>query len=336
MSPCLPHIVACCGVLRRTDGQILIAQRPVGKVAAGHWEFPGGKIEPGETPREALIRELREELGVIVTGCRPLIRLRHAYSDRVVTLHCWLVDAFEGEPQGLEGQAFAWVSPSQVRDYAVLPTVWPILPAVALPSNYVFTRPDAGEDEIREGLSLLPAGALLRLRLPKLDDGAYERLAGRILPEAQALGHPVLLDRSREQALELGADGWHASSAVWSAHRTALGAGLVLESCSASNAGRPFWLAGSAHTREDLFELKSLGADFAVLGMVQPSSSHPGTAPLGWPGFADAVLEAGLPVYALGGLRLDDRLTAFTHGGQGIAGISVYWSRESRCGGSSG
>lgn len=104
------------GVADNGEGRVLIAQRPVGKSYAGKWEFPGGKLEPGETVFEALVREFREELGMAVESGVELFRHRHRYPDRHVELHVWQVQQFHGEPRGLEGQAVAWVTPPELDD----------------------------------------------------------------------------------------------------------------------------------------------------------------------------------------------------------------------------
>jgi 8-oxo-dGTP diphosphatase len=97
------------GALFDRDRRVLIAQRPAGKHMAGRWEFPGGKVAAGETDSQALARELSEELGVTVSSCRPFMQLSHSYADRTVELSMWLVEAFSGEPRGLDGQALKWV-----------------------------------------------------------------------------------------------------------------------------------------------------------------------------------------------------------------------------------
>lgn len=109
-------------------GRVLIAQRPVGKWQAGRWEFPGGKVEPGEAEREALDRELREELGVQVLAARQLGVFEHDYADRRVAIALWLVTAFHGDPQGRDGQALRWVPASELAGCDLLEADQPMLP----------------------------------------------------------------------------------------------------------------------------------------------------------------------------------------------------------------
>ena len=104
-------LVVAAALFNRT-GEVLIAQRPVGKTLAGRWEFPGGKVDAGESECMALARELREELGVEVLSARPCMRLTHAYQDREVELSLWIVERFRGEPKALDAQALKWVSPA--------------------------------------------------------------------------------------------------------------------------------------------------------------------------------------------------------------------------------
>jgi 8-oxo-dGTP diphosphatase len=105
-----PIICVVAGALFDGERRVLIAERPAGKHMAGRWEFPGGKVTPGESESDALLRELREELGVEVTACRPFMRLSHEYDDRVVQLSLWLVDGFTGNPVGLDAQQLRWVA----------------------------------------------------------------------------------------------------------------------------------------------------------------------------------------------------------------------------------
>lgn len=307
-----PLIQVAAGVLTRPGGEVLFAQRPPGKIAAGYWEFPGGKIEAGETVLAALVRELHEELGVQVQQARPLIRFRHEYSNRSVVLDTWQVDVFSGPVQSREAQAFAWVRPEQLADWPqALPTVAPIAAALCLPQHYVFTPPDRTPAQLQAGLRALPAGALLRLRMPALADADYSALARALLPAVRSAGLKLVLDRDPGQALALGADGWHATAGV-------------LRTLAAAPEG-PLLNLASCHSREELVRARALGFSAAVLGAVQATRTHPGLPPLGWQGFAERVDQVGLPVYALGGVGPENCAQAFAAYGQGVAGISAYW-----------
>ena len=111
------------------DGRVLLAQRPAGKPMAGMWEFPGGKVEPGETPEAALIRELHEELGIDTwKSClAPLTFASHAYPDFHLLMPLFACRRWDGVVQGREGQAFAWVRPEKLRDYPMPPADLPLI-----------------------------------------------------------------------------------------------------------------------------------------------------------------------------------------------------------------
>jgi 8-oxo-dGTP diphosphatase len=111
-------------------GRVLIAQRPTGKSLAGRWEFPGGKVAAGESERHALIRELREELGIEVIAARPFMRLTHAYEERDVELSLWIVERFAGEPRSLDSQALKWVAPAQLPGEDILEADQPFIVAL--------------------------------------------------------------------------------------------------------------------------------------------------------------------------------------------------------------
>lgn len=301
-----------CGVLVNERDELLIAQRPAGKLAAGKWEFPGGKIEPGETAAGALARELDEELGITVGAARRLLRFRHDYSDRSVDLEVLRVTGFAGEPRSREAQALLWLPADAVPTLDVLPTVAPILRALTLPADYVFTPAATDPASLPPRLAQLPVNALVRLRRPDLDDATYVALASPFVARCRQLGLQPVLDRSPAFALDLGAAGWHATQAQ-------------LLNLSARPLPSSMWFAASVHDSGALAQAAALGADCAVLGPVQATSTHPGGAVLGWSGFAGIAAEARLPLYAIGGLGTADRVNAQTAGAIGIAGISAYW-----------
>jgi mutator protein MutT len=127
------HVVAA--VLIDTRRRVLIAQRPAGKHHAGAWEFPGGKLEPGEGPAEGLERELREEIGVEIGPSRPLMRLRHRYPYGEVLLDVWVVRRYRGRPRSLDGQALHWCDRAALVAADLLPADRPILAALKLPER---------------------------------------------------------------------------------------------------------------------------------------------------------------------------------------------------------
>lgn len=300
------------GVLANDRGEVLICQRPPHKLYPGEWEFPGGKVEAGEKVEVALRRELREELGIQVRASRRLICLRYVYPELSVELDTWLVTGYEGTPRSTEHPATAWVPRNELPRWKLLAADRPIVNALRLPWHCVFTPPDLDDPtRLLAAAARLPP-ALLRLRLPKLADEPYRRLATAAAPALAESGLELVVDRDPASLTELGASGFHASSATLH--------GLRRRPVSAGH-----WFGASCHGAEELAVARAFGADYAVLGPVKPTRTHPRATALGWDGFADLARGAGLPVYAIGGLGPDDLEEAWRHGAQGIAGISAYW-----------
>lgn len=298
------------------QGRILISRRPDHLHQGGYWEFPGGKLEPGESLDRALRREIREELGLQVTGHRPLIRFTHAYPDRSVLLDVHRVTAFHGTAQGLEGQELAWVQPIALLDYSLLPADRPIVTAVQLPDRYLITPEPEDVPRFLAQLERSLSGEirLVQLRAKTLSEAALHALAREVLQLCRQHDTRLLLNGAIGLAEELDADGVHLTSRQL----------MMLEK-------RPLdsqrLIAASCHTVEELAQARKLGLDFAVLSPVLPTASHLEVCPMGWEEFAGMVDGMPLPVYALGGLRHDHIDTSWEHGAQGIAGISGLWER---------
>jgi len=309
------HIVhVAVGVIRDSLGNVLVARRHGHRHQGGLWEFPGGKVEPGETVREALRRELREELSIQVEAARPLIQIAHDYGDRRVLLDVWQVDAFSGQPQGLEGQPLRWATPDGLTGLDFPAANQPIVTAARLPECYPIV--DGGpEDEVRlfgQLEQLCQRGfPLAQWRVKGLDGEAYLSLARRAVDYCKPRGLGLLLNAEPALALESGAAGVHLTGPRLSALRQ-----------------RPLpqnlWVAASCHGPEDLRHAGRVGVDFAVLSPVLPTLSHPDAPPLGWERFAAWTLEATLPVYALGGVDCSNLERAHRCGAQGVAGIRGF------------
>jgi len=310
-------------VLQRPDGSFLLAQRPPDKIWAGYWEFPGGKIEPGETPHHALVRELREELGITVETPYPWVTRIFTYPHATVRLNFFRVTKWSGELHPHEGQQFAWQSPAlrylrtngnnPVTVSPILPANAPILRALELPPLYAISNvAELGEEEFMRRLegALHNGLRLVQLREKNLPRAEMRALSLRVLELAHAHGARVLINNDVELTREIGADGVHLTSTQLA---------LLSE--------RPDlpWCAASCHNAEELQRAGELGLDFAVLSPVLPTQSHPGVTYLGWEAFGKIAAGSAIPVYALGGLCPDDLETAWQHGAHGIALLRQAW-----------
>jgi len=296
-------------------GRVLISQRPPHVHQGGLWEFPGGKLEPGETAAAALRREVREELGITVESARPLIRVTHDYPDKAVLLDVWRVDGFSGTPAGCEGQAIEWVNVEGLGDFRFPAANSPIIKAVSLPDCYLVT-PEPGQHRSRFLQSLeqaLTTGlSLVQLRARQLSAQDYRALVPDVLQLCRQSDARLLLNAEPACAIETGADGVHLTS-------------VRLMGLSARPLGSDYLVGASCHSQEEVRHAGALGLDFIVVSPVQPTTSHPDMQPLGFDGLQRLTEHAVLPVYALGGMQLSDRERAFRHGAQGIAAIRGLW-----------
>lgn len=307
------HIEVAAGVVRDQDrGRVLLARRPEGVHQGGLWEFPGGKLEPDETVSEALKRELSEEIGIIVHASIPLITLEHSYPDRTVRLHVREVRDFSGEPRGLEGQPVKWVSPGDLDQYSFPAANYPIKTAVQLPDRYPILNLDDHSPRVIQGLLAAWSDQGLRLiRLRTIFGGKALDRVGHWVAVARTLGIEVLIDGPPELVDATDAAGLHLRA-------------LALGGLKERPLRKGRWLSASCHDGNELLKAMDLGVDFAVLGPVLPTASHPGAPAMGWSHFESLVSKVSFPVYALGGLESHDILVAREHGAQGIAAIRAF------------
>lgn len=309
------------GLLLRADGSLLLGNRPAGKPYEGWWELPGGKIEPGETHLQALVRELKEELGIHVTRARPWVAHSHVYPHATVRLLFFLIHGWVGEPRGVEGQQLRWVDPSQEIDRIeaelgqghLLPATLPPLAWLQVPTRYAIadpTRCDARAFLDRVAQAQAEGIRLFQFRAPDWPQGpqapSLRALLDAMLALTRAAGSRVLVNSVHPAHWWAQADGVHLRSAD-------LGARPEVPERA--------WVGASVHNANELALARTVGARFAVLGPVLETASHPGAAPLGWTGFAALAADAGLPVFALGGQTPAMLEQALAHGAHGIAGI---------------
>ncbi len=310
--PAAIHVLA--GVIRDVRGRVLLARRTAGRDLSGLWEFPGGKREAGESPEQALARELHEELGIRVQASEPLIAVPFAYRDKRIVLDVRVVGGWDGVPVGREKQALAWAPPAQLSTYPMPPADRPVVAALLQPDRYLITpEPGADDAAFLRALERSLAGGVTRVQLRAYTRGgqALRPLAAAVHAVCRAHGAELLLNGELALAAELGV-GVHLRSSQ-------------LRELAARPLPRDRLVAASCHDAEELQKAQSLGVDFAVLGPVMATPSHPQQTSIGWAGFARLREQAALPIYALGGMAIADHAQARAHGAQGIAAIRGLW-----------
>jgi 8-oxo-dGTP diphosphatase len=316
----MKRVDVAAAVLRRSDGSVLLGQRAEGTFYPGYWEFPGGKVEPGETPAQALVRELAEELEIAVApeDVLPWVVREHVYPHAQVCLHFFRVQRWAGEPRARVHAALAWVKPPQQTVAPMLPANGPVWKFLALPQQMLVS-----------GVAvLLEAGEPLAAAFERQEEAlACARAQGPVLVQVRepAALAEALVRRLRPQ---LGAEDLLVVNGEVDAAQ-ALGTGLHLpQRRLEALSGRPElpWVGASVHGAAALRRAEALGLDYAVLGPVRPTRSHPGAAALGWQGFEEIARGAAIPVYAIGGLGPADLEDARRAGAHGVAGIRAWWS----------
>ena len=309
------HVAAA--VIERRDAaghvEFLLGRRAPGTFYPGYWEFPGGKVEPGETPYDALVRELSEELGIEVRAADPWLVKKHSYEHANVVLHFFRVTEWRGELHNHVHSALAWQRPGACNVSPMLPANGPILKALELPARYGITHAsEIGVDAQLLALAgALEAGLrLVQVREAGLDAARRSAFAHAAVDLAHHYGARVLINGDLALAAASGADGVH----------------LPARQLMQTTARPDFpWVGASCHSAEELARAEALQLDFVVFGPVSATATHPGQAGIGWAAFQATVAESGLPVFAIGGLGVADLDLAWKHRAQGIAAIRGAW-----------
>lgn len=314
-----PFIDVAVGVILRADGRVLLGQRPEDKAWPGWWELPGGKIEPGESVQQALVRELDEELGIKVTESTPWVTYVHEYPKTIVRLAFCKVTGWEGEPRGMENQALAWTHPQQPLEVGpVLPATEPPLRWLTFPDRYLVSNIGSAT-QLEPWLERLDAAlakgvGLIQFREPQWQARAHQNDTERqqleaafktVLARCRHAGARCLVNAVHPESWWTRADGVHLR-----------GTDVLLRRAVPP---RPALVAASVHNEEERQAASDMKVDFMVMGHVLPTASHPDTPAMGWQRFMALAQGAGCPVYAIGGQSGETLDDATQHGAHGIA-----------------
>lgn len=309
------HVVV--GLLCDED-RVFITRRHAASHQGGLWEFPGGKLAPGEDARAGLARELNEELGIVVRDAQPYTQVHYVYPERAVLLDVWRITAFTGTAHGREGQEACWRNVGALLPSEFPPADRPILRRLQLSPLYLISDAERlGLDGFRNSLeqALIAGARLVQLRESTFAAADYAAYARDIARLCHRYGAKLLLNADPRVVAECGADGVHLN-----ARRLAALAARPLP---------PDLLVGaSCHDLAELQHAQAIEVDFALLSPVHPTPSHPHASPLGWPAFRALCSATHVPLYALGGLRPSDAATARKAGAAGLAMISGVWQAD--------
>ncbi len=291
------------GVVLRPDGAVLLADRPAGKPYAGYWEFPGGKIEPGEDVQQALARELHEELGIDIGTALPWFTFEYDYPHAYVRLHFRRVFDWRGTPHAREGQQLAFVDPAGVVPQPLLPAAIPALRWLTLPT--LCLRSNAQQVGQARFIQALDARLAQGLRLLWLDE-----------PGMAARDFGVLLDAAVVRCRAHGAQVFvtHGAAVASQADGVVLAADALAQISARPDAR---WVAALVDGDAALQHARRLGCDAVIAEPVLPAPGMPSPA-LGWHGFSALAAQAAMPVIAAGGLASSDLQHAQFAGAHGI------------------
>jgi len=300
--------------------EILITKRAQNVHQGGLWEFPGGKVESGETVQSALARELHEELGITISlevsnepPLQPLIQIEHNYSDKNVLLDVWQLSSFKGIPEGREGQPLRWVLATELTNYAFPKANLAIITACLLSRGYVITPEYVSLAEAAKDMSSIVSRGYQQIlfRQPQLSLHEYQAWLEHLLVTIPSLSTCLILSGDPGSLAKYKVKGIQ-----------------VPFRYAASMQARPDieaqYLGVSCHNHQEIVQAEKINADFITLSPVQKTDSHPTVHALGWHEFQRLVKISSLPVYALGGLSLDDFELCIKYGAQGIAGIKLW------------
>jgi len=307
------YVKVSVAILINDNHQVLLGQRPPQKSWEGWWEFPGGKIEKGETSSDALYREVYEEIGVKITQFKKWVTRKYSYDGNDITLHFFKVQKWEGEVTSKENQKLVWA-------YLKNPNVSPILPAnlfvqkaFDLPKYYAITNLSETskkvffnqlQNKISNGLKMI------QVREKNISFDKFKIFSNEVIKICKPKGVKVIINSDVNLAYEINADGVHLTSK---------------DLISIKKIPKNLIVSASCHTQEEIDIAEKLNINFLVLSAIKKTLSHPDIKPIGWDEFENIANRVNTPIYALGGLGVNDYSIALENGAIGIASQRSIW-----------
>ena len=307
------HVNVSVAVLINNNRQVLLGQRPHPKSWEGWWEFPGGKIEKGETSVDALYREIDEEIGVKITQFKKWVIRKYSHGGNDITLHFFKVYGWEGEVTSKENQKLVWTHLQNPNVSPILPANLFIQKAFDLPKYYAITNLSETskkvffnqlQNRISNGLKMI------QVREKNISFDEFKIFSNEVIKICKPKGVKVIINSDVNLAYEIKADGVHLRSK---------------DLISIKKIPKNLIVSASCHTQEEIYIAEKLNINFLVLSAIKKTLSHPDIKPIGWDEFEKIVNRVNTPIYALGGLGVNDYSIALENGAIGIASQRSIW-----------
>ena len=304
-------------IVSQDKKQVLISKRTPKQHLAGLWEFPGGKVEKGENVEAALKREVYEELGIIVISCNQLITVSHDYPNKNVYLDVWLIEEWNGEPVAKEEQEFTWANINELSSFEFPEANKHIIQTLSLSPYYLISPESYGN--ITDFISVIGKSInfgvkLFQLRLKTRDEPEYSQLIKRINELTKKHNVKFIVNGKPNDIDKFNANGIHLKSEY-------------LYDYNKRPINEEFILGASCHNEAELLQAEKINVNYAFISPVKKTGSHPEAIAIGWQQFKVLSEKVKFPVYALGGMSLDDLEIARQHNAYGIAMISAIWGK---------
>tara|TARA_R110002072_G_scaffold55372_4_gene144404 strand:- start:8471 stop:9454 length:984 start_codon:yes stop_codon:yes gene_type:complete len=302
-----------------TKDKVLISKRSKNQHLAGYWEFPGGKVECGESVDVALKRELYEELGITVSKAEAYTSVSHAYTCKTVLLDVWKVAEWSGTPESRENQEFCWVSINELHKYNFPDANKYIIQSILLDPMYVISQESyenyshlysVTEDCFASGLKNFQ----LRLKIDR--NKLFQKIVETLSEVARRYDSRIILNGSATDIDKYPVDGIHLNSNELARYEN-------------RPISEEYILGASCHNEAELTRAVKINVNYAFLSPVLFTASHPKANAIGWKNFSSLIEGFNFPVYALGGMVPTDLEIAKNHGAYGIAMLGAIWNSGS-------